>query len=207
MSSFRLLNFLAYQLAWFACVLGAAHDLAWAGAAFALAVTAVHLALRLDASELRLVVCAAAIGFLVDSVLVRAHFVEFASTSWDGWAPFWMVSLWMAFATTLNHSLRWLSSRPWVATLFGAMGGPLAYFAGAKTRRADARHARFCAGSRRRPVGLRHVASVPARRGSWGGRRTAAARMKLSRIPRRGLLAPCGGERRTRRVGVGWLAA
>jgi hypothetical protein len=129
---FRLLNFVAYQLAWFACVLGAAHHLASAGAAFAIAVTAVHLALRREASELRLVACAAAIGFLVDSVLVRAHFVEFASTSLDGWAPFWMVSLWMAFATTLNHSLRWLTSRPWVATLSGAIGGPLAYLAGAK---------------------------------------------------------------------------
>jgi len=132
MSSFRLLNFLAYQLAWFACVLGAAHDLAWAGVVFALAVTAVHLALRRDVSELRLVACAAAIGFLVDSALVRAHFVEFASASRDGWAPLWMVSLWMAFATTLNHSLRWLTSRPWVAALFGVMGGPLAYIAGAK---------------------------------------------------------------------------
>lgn len=129
---FRLLNFLAYQLAWFACVLGAAHDLAWAGAAFALAITAAHLALRRDASELRLVACAAAIGFLVDSALVRAHCVEFASAGWDGWAPFWMVSLWMAFATTLKHSLHWLTSRPWVAALGGAIGGPLAYLAGAK---------------------------------------------------------------------------
>jgi hypothetical protein len=43
---FQLLNFVAYQLAWFACVLGAAHHLASAGAAFAIAVTAVHLALR-----------------------------------------------------------------------------------------------------------------------------------------------------------------
>ena len=51
----------------------------------------------------------AKIGFLVDSALVRAHFVEFASASQDGWAPFWMVSLWMVFATTLNHSLRWLA--------------------------------------------------------------------------------------------------
>ena len=132
MGVFRLFNFLAYQLAWFACVLGAAHDLAWAGALFAVSVAALHLALRRDPSELRLVVSAAAIGFLVDSALVRAQFVEFASADWNGWAPVWMVSLWMAFATTLNHSLRWLASRPWVAALAGAIGGPLAYLAGAR---------------------------------------------------------------------------
>jgi len=129
---FRLFNFVAYQLAWFACVLGAAHDLAWAGTLFAVAVAALHLALRRDPAELRLVVSAAAIGFLVDSALARAQFVEFASADWNGWAPVWMVSLWMAFATTLNHSLHWLASRPWVAALAGAIGGPLAYLAGAK---------------------------------------------------------------------------
>src|SRR5687767_1139880 len=64
MGVFRLFNFVAYQLAWFACVLGAAHDLAWAGALFAVAVAALHLALRRDPAELRLVVSAAAIGFV-----------------------------------------------------------------------------------------------------------------------------------------------
>ena len=74
----------------------------------------------------------AAVGFVVDSVLVRSDLVEFASAGWAGWAPYWMVSLWIAFATTLNHSLRWLAQRPAVATLCGAIGGPLAYLAGAK---------------------------------------------------------------------------
>ena len=132
MGVFRLFNFVAYQLAWFACVLGAAHDLAWAGTLFAVAVAALHLALRRDPAELRLVVSAAAIGFLVDSALARAQFVEFASADWTGWAPIWMVSLWMAFATTLNHSLRWLMTRPLAAAAAGAIGGPLAYLAGAR---------------------------------------------------------------------------
>ena len=129
---FRICNFVAYQLAWFACVLGAAHDLAWLGAAFALTVAAAHLALRPAAIEIRLIAVAAAVGFVVDSVLVRSDLVEFASARWAGWAPYWMVSLWVAFATTLNHSLRWLAQRPAVATLCGAIGGPLAYLAGAK---------------------------------------------------------------------------
>jgi hypothetical protein len=131
-SSLRLFNFIGYQVAWFACVLGAAWDFAWAGAAFALAVTAVHLLLFRDARELRLVLFAAAIGFIVDTSLVFAQCVEFQSTTSSGIAPLWMVSLWMVFATTLNHSLRWLAGRPWAAALLGAVGGPLAYLAGAK---------------------------------------------------------------------------
>ena len=138
---FRLLNFVAYQLAWFACVLGAAHHLASAGAAFAIAVTAVHLALRRDASELRLVACAAAIGFLVDSALVRTHFVEFASTNLDGWAPYWMVSLWMAFATTLNHSLRWLMKPAVGRDAFRRDRRAARISGGCEARRDDARDA------------------------------------------------------------------
>jgi hypothetical protein len=38
----------------------------------------------------------------------------------------------MLFATTLNVSLRWLRGRPLLGALLGAVGGPLAYLAGAK---------------------------------------------------------------------------
>ena len=131
-SPLRIFNLFAYQIAWFACVLGAARDLAWAGAALALVATAVHLALHRDWRELRLILCASAIGFLVDTILARTDVVVFESTAWSGFAPLWMVSLWMVFATTLNHSLSWLSSRPLLAALAGAIGGPLAYLAGAK---------------------------------------------------------------------------
>jgi hypothetical protein len=129
---FNFCNFAAYQLAWFAVILGAAHDLAWAGAALALLVTAVHLWLRRDPLELRLVGLAALIGAVLDTALAMTGQVHFAS-SWPlAIAPFWMLSLWMAFATTLNHSLRWLMNQPLAAAAAGALGGPLAYLAGAR---------------------------------------------------------------------------
>ena len=43
-----------------------------------------------------------------------------------------LLPMWMIFATTLNLSLRWLKGRWWLGTLFGAVGGPLAYYAGYK---------------------------------------------------------------------------
>jgi hypothetical protein len=128
---FNLGNFVAYQLAWFAVILGAAQGYAWAGAAFALLVTVVHLRLRRDLLELKLVGLAAVIGLLVDSALALTGQVRFLDNG-PGLAPFWMVSLWIAFATTLNHSLRWLMFRPVAAALAGGIGGPLAYLAGAK---------------------------------------------------------------------------
>ena len=40
--------------------------------------------------------------------------------------------MWMNFALTLNHAMAWLKGRPVVGLILGAIGGPLAYFAGAK---------------------------------------------------------------------------
>jgi hypothetical protein len=129
---FTLGNFVAYQLAWFAVILGAANGFAWQGALFAAAVTGVHLWLRRDALERKLVALSAGIGVLVDSTLAITGQVRFASAWPEDLAPFWMLSLWIAFATTLNHSLRWLMCRPVAAAIAGAVGGPLAYLAGAK---------------------------------------------------------------------------
>jgi uncharacterized protein DUF2878 len=129
---FNLWNFAAYQLAWFAVIISAARGMAWAGAIVALLVAAVHVALRRDPLELKLIGLSVGIGLLVDSTLALTGQVRFASAWPDGFAPYWMLSLWIAFATTLNHSLRWLMNRPVAAAFAGAAGGPLAYLAGAK---------------------------------------------------------------------------
>lgn len=129
---FNLWNFVAYQCAWFAVILGAAHGMAQEGVAVAVLVAAVHLALRPERVELQLIGAAVLAGLVVDSALVVSGRVQFAAAWPQGLAPLWMLSLWAAFATTLNHSMRWLMARPAVAALAGAMGGPLAYLAGAK---------------------------------------------------------------------------
>ena len=129
-----LLNIVAYQVAWFACVLGAAHQLPWVGTSIALAVAALHLAFTPRRGvELKLILIAAAIGLILDSALASFGFVSFASgVLIEGIAPHWMVGLWIAFATTLSISMRWLVVRPMLAVAFGALGGPIAYYAGAK---------------------------------------------------------------------------
>ena len=127
-------NFLAFQIGWFACVLGGAHGLPWVGTGIALVIVAWHLtrAAR-PKQELLLVLSAAAIGALFDTLLVWLGWFTYSSgTLIAGTAPHWMVALWMLFATTLNLSLAWLKRRLFVAALFGAIGGPLAYLGGEK---------------------------------------------------------------------------
>ena len=129
-----VLNFLLFQGAWLACVLGGAQGLPWVGPAAVAAVAAWHLARAGDAtSEAGLLLLAAAVGTVFDSALVATGWLVYPSGQWHAlMAPYWIIALWVAFATTLNVSLDWLKGRPALCVAFGALGGPLAYFAGSR---------------------------------------------------------------------------
>jgi uncharacterized protein DUF2878 len=105
------LNIALFQLGWIVCVLAAARGLPWIGALAALAIVAWHVARAgSPGRELALIAAAASLGAVFD----------------------WMVGLWAIFATTLNVSLRWLRARPWLAAALGFLGGPAAYYSGAR---------------------------------------------------------------------------
>jgi hypothetical protein len=129
-----ILNVVLFQLGWFACVLGAANGYAREGAVAAALIVALHVARAARPKREALLAAAAALlGFLFESALVQAGWVRFeAGVVLEGAAPYWMVALWALFATTLNESMRMLQARPWIAALFGAIGGPLAYYGGAR---------------------------------------------------------------------------
>lgn len=129
-----LANFVAFQIGWFACVLGGARDWPWVGTIIALAMVALHvLRAARPGPELALVLIAAGIGAVFDSALVAAGWVAYHSgTLVPHTAPHWLVAIWMLFATTLNVSLRWLRRMPLAGAALGAIGGPLAYWAGAR---------------------------------------------------------------------------
>ena len=68
-----------------------------------------------------------------DSFLVAAGWVTYkAGLFSDYLAPYWIITMWMLFATTLNVSMRWLRGKPWLAAFFGCFGGPTTYLAGQK---------------------------------------------------------------------------
>lgn len=129
-----LINFAAFQVAWFAAVLSAAGGRPEIGAVVMLAAIALHLYRSpRPRSEAVLVGLCGIIGGLWDSVLVSAGWVAYASGMvLPSLAPYWIVGMWMLFATTLNVSLGWLKGRALLAAVFGAAGGPLAYVTGAK---------------------------------------------------------------------------
>lgn len=69
-------------------------------------------------------------GFLVDGTLQQIGFFTFTTSGFP--IPFWLMVIWMGLAITPHHSLAWLKNRPLLSLLFGALGGPLAYWAGSR---------------------------------------------------------------------------
>jgi hypothetical protein len=126
------LNFIAFQVAWFACVLGGANDRALIGTMVVVAVIGLHLALaQRPLLEALLIAVTAMIGLTWDSWLVAFGLMSYPAGNFaPGLAPYWIVAMWALFATSLNLSMAWLKGRTWLAALSGAVGGPLAYLAG-----------------------------------------------------------------------------
>jgi len=130
----KIVNFIFFQISWFAAVLGAAHEMPWLGVVAVPAALALHLALSPHwLPELMLAVVAAVMGFMIDSILVALG--AFSPIPYVFAPPFsslWMTMLWVNLAMTLNLSMGWLRGRYVFAAIFGAIGGPLAYYSGAK---------------------------------------------------------------------------
>jgi hypothetical protein len=132
-----LLNLVAFQAGWFACVLGAAHGWPWSGVAAALAVVGLHAgrATR-PRAELALAALAVAGGAAWDSGLALSGWLAYsaapAAQPWASLAPPWILAMWALFATTLNVTLRWLRGRWLLAALLGAVAGPCSYLAGVR---------------------------------------------------------------------------
>ncbi len=130
-----VINFVGFQLAWFTCVLGGAHGWQWMGPVLVVALAALHLKLSPSPFiELRTLLIGSVLGIVFDQILLTSGWIAYPSTSsWPNWLlPPWMMALWLIFCTTLNVSMRWLRAYPLLAILFGAIGGPLAYWSGAK---------------------------------------------------------------------------
>ena len=127
-------NLVLFKLGWVACVMLAAAGQPVMATLVVAAVVVAHLAtVPVKSKESMLLVAAAVIGMTWESLLVRFGIVSYPGyTVAAALAPYWIVAMWVLFATTINHGLRWIK-RSWiVASAAGLIGGPLAFFSGAQ---------------------------------------------------------------------------
>lgn len=132
-TAWKLANFAGMQIAWFACVLGAAHDLVWAGCLTGLAFIAFHFAWVRDRRPDAIVAAAALlIGIVSETLNHGAGVYTVTSDLLPAPAPpSWLLILWVAFALAIRHSMGWMRGRYVVGAVLGAVAGPLSWRGGA----------------------------------------------------------------------------
>lgn len=128
----KIVNFVMFQAAWFAAVLGAAHLKPLWGTGAVLAVIAVHLAMSArPLQEAKLVGIVCVVGFVAETFVALQGYVAYPSGQPILYlAPYWMVALWGLLAIALNVTMRWLKTRLWLAALLGAIAGPASFVSG-----------------------------------------------------------------------------
>jgi len=129
-----ILNVAAFKVGWLSSVIGGAQQLPWLGPAIVLMAVMIHLYYAKRArTEMMLILICGLMGAVFDSVLVAAGWVTYPSgLVSELLAPYWIVAMWMLFATTLNVSMKWLRTRPALAAVIGLVAGPMSYLGGHK---------------------------------------------------------------------------
>ena len=125
---------IGYQLVWFCAVIGAEHGLAWPGVVGMLIYASIQLGLlRNYRTDLSLMAAAIVMGCVVDGGLAYSGLARYGA-AWPSatFAPVWILDLWATFSMTFTVSLAYLQKRLWIAVLFGAIGGPLAYMSASR---------------------------------------------------------------------------
>ncbi|MEZ0288817.1 MAG: DUF2878 domain-containing protein [Methylophilus sp.] len=128
-----IFNFISFQLLWWACVLSAKPGLGLAVFLLVLLFTAAHLQWVESWQQALPLLMTATFGCILDQIGYLNGWVSFEYHSvLVNYIPFWMIALWLAFASTLNVSMRWLQVKPVLAAVLGGIFGPLAYLGAAQ---------------------------------------------------------------------------
>ena len=126
------LNLLFFKTVWLASLIGAGTAKPWLGLLLLAGFAAWHFTVsRTPRADATLALAALLTGLVLDTLFIRLGLLAYSEPlPVSGIAPFWVVLMWVNFGLTLNLSMRWLHGRLAAAALLGAIGGPLAYWAG-----------------------------------------------------------------------------
>ena len=118
-----------FQLAWPACVIGAAFGVLWPAALLIGGFLAWQLhPARRHPDDVRTLLAFVVLGVVLDTLWVQLGLVAYASpVPWAGTQPGWLTGLWIALALTVHHSLALFRERWWLWVLLASIASPFSY--------------------------------------------------------------------------------
>lgn len=135
MQKWMTLNFLGFQLLWWVCVLSANSPVGGLVLLLVALVSAAQLHWLEGWQQVVPTLLAATTGSILDQTMLMAGWIKFhhqLPLAYVAVLPLWMMALWLAFANTLNLSMRWMQQHLFMAAVLGAIFGPVAYLAAEK---------------------------------------------------------------------------
>lgn len=129
-----IVQFVLFQIQWWACILFAHYDHPNIGAVIAITICLVeYWQLKFRMNELKMILLYAYLGIFMDSILSYFQVMVYKYyTPGVNWViPLWGLALWLSFATWLQIAFYLKNYQVWLslATLFIA---PASYFAGVR---------------------------------------------------------------------------
>jgi len=131
----RVLNFLLFYVGWGFCLTGAITGNPFLGPIVVAGFLFYHLIQeRFRMSEIVMILSLSILGTLNDTIYLNLGMIDYkAGYETIPWlAPLWVTSIWTLFAMSVNHSMVWLRINLVLASVFGAGGGAISYFAAAR---------------------------------------------------------------------------
>ena len=126
----KILNFVAFYLIWFACLLDAHLHTLWIGPLSAFMYSIFYFySSETYRADLKLSLIVTTMGTIVDTL--NLHWGVFYITGPNPLAPLpplWLITIWYSFTLTLRGSMSWLHGRYILASICGAFAAPISYF-------------------------------------------------------------------------------
>jgi len=124
--SLLIINAVLFQLVWFVAVQG---NSVYALIGLLLLLGAHFILMKPDINEFILIPIVSVAGILTDSMIMNTGWVQYHGSS-EFFVPVWLCVLWVAFATTIKHSMQWVFRSTWLPAILGLFVVPFSYWAG-----------------------------------------------------------------------------
>ncbi len=125
-----IINVIGFYVCWWITIYGAVSKLYYIGPVATFIFIIIHLVkLTNHKKEDVFLLISFFLGLFIETLLLNLDIIIHKGILVQyNIAPFWSVSLWLCFATTLLHSFKWLSKKYLTSSVLGILSAPLIYF-------------------------------------------------------------------------------
>ncbi|MAZ61579.1 MAG: hypothetical protein CMG50_05335 [Candidatus Marinimicrobia bacterium] len=125
-----IINVIGFYVCWWITIYGAVSKLYYIGPVATFIFIIIHLVkLTNHKKEDVFLLISFFLGLFIETLLLNLDIIIHKGILVKyNIAPFWSVSLWLCFATTLLHSFKWLSKKYLTSSVLGILSAPLIYF-------------------------------------------------------------------------------